>query len=58
MCVGTEIVWDAEMAQQMREMLEKARGGPCPCESGKRCPILPRSLASLPTHIHTPSAAA
>ena len=42
-----EIVWDAEEAQQVDEMMERSTGHPCPGSVGGDCPILPRSTSSI-----------
>ena len=38
-------MWDAEDAERVQELMEQGTGKPCPCKRGKRCPILPRTLA-------------
>ena len=42
---GCEVLWDAEDAERVQELMEQGTGKPCPCKRGKRCPILPRTLA-------------
>ena len=46
---GCEVLWDAEKAQRVQELMEQGTGRPCPCKTGKRCPILPKTLAIVPT---------
>ena len=38
-------MWDAEDAKRVQELMEQGTGEPCPCKRGKRCPILPETLA-------------
>ena len=40
-------MWDAEDAKRVQELMEQGTGKPCPCKRGKRCPILPNTLAVL-----------
>lgn len=43
--------WSAEKAKGVRELVERLTGGPCPCDQGKACPVLPRvrdTRTSLP----------
>jgi hypothetical protein len=35
-----EYVWDPVQASQVRELLERATGEPCPCKQGKPCPFI------------------
>jgi hypothetical protein len=42
-----EIVWDAETAQRMDEMIERCTGHPCAGTTGGDCPVLPRSTSSI-----------
>jgi len=44
---GCEVLWDAEDAKRVQELTEQGTGKPCPCKRGKRCPILPKTLAVL-----------
>ena len=46
---GCEVLWDAEKAQRVHELMEQGTGKPCPGEVGKRCPLLPKMLAIVPT---------
>jgi len=45
---GCEVLWDAEDAKRVQELMEQGTGKPCPCKVGKRCPILPKTLAIVP----------
>ena len=42
---GCEVLWDAEDAKRVQELMEQGTGKPCPCKRGKPCPILPKTLA-------------
>jgi hypothetical protein len=42
MSFGCEVLFDAERASAMQEMVERATGGPCPCKQAMPCPLLPR----------------
>ena len=44
---GCEVLWDAEDAKRVQELMEQGTGKPCSCKKGKRCPILPNTLAVL-----------
>lgn len=44
---GCEVLWDTEDAKRVQELMEQGTGKPCPCKRGKRCPILPKTLAVL-----------
>lgn len=43
MC-GVDVLWSGEQARVMREFGVKLEGGPCPCEAGGRCPLLPATI--------------
>jgi hypothetical protein len=45
---GCEVLWDAEKAQRVQELMEQGTGKSCPCKAGERCPILPETLAVVP----------
>ena len=38
-------MWDEEDAKRVQELMEQGTGKPCPCKVGKRCPLLPKTLA-------------
>lgn len=40
---GCELVWDAEKARRLRELMVDATGY-CPCDRQEQCPILPGDL--------------
>ena len=42
---GCEVLWDAEKAQRVQDLMEQGTGKPCSCKTGKRCPILPKTVA-------------
>lgn len=43
---GCDLLFTPEMATKVRETITTALGQ-CPCEAGKRCPLLPADLAPL-----------
>lgn len=46
---GCELLWeDVDMADRAQALVEAATGEPCPCATGRRCPLLPREV-TLPT---------
>ena len=42
---GCEVLWDEQDAKRVHELMEQGTGKPCPGEVGKRCPLLPKTLA-------------
>ena len=44
---GCEVLWDAEDVKRVQELMAQGMGKPCSCKRGKRCPILPNTLAVL-----------
>lgn len=48
---GCEVLWDAKDAARVQELMEQGTGKPCLCKRGKRCPILPDTLAVVPLRL-------
>lgn len=48
---GCDVLFDAETAVKVRAEISAKMGGECPCEAGKRCPLLPDGFAAslIPT---------
>jgi len=47
MSYGCELLFTVETAAKVREDITRATGKPCPCEVGRRCPLLPDDLTPL-----------
>ena len=45
------MLWDAAKAKRVQELIEMGTGEPCPCKTGVRCPILPKTLVVVPLHL-------
>lgn len=45
---GCEVLWDAAKAERVQQLIEMGTGALCPCRTGGRCPILPKTLAVVP----------
>lgn len=39
--LGCEVLFDEDEAKRMQELVETALGRPCPCKTGRGCPLLP-----------------
>lgn len=44
-------MWDAVNAKRVQELIEMGTGRPCPCKTGRRCPILPETLVAVPLYL-------
>ena len=40
MMFACEYVWDPVRAAEVRAIVERATGGPCPCATGRSCPFV------------------
>lgn len=45
--VGCDLMFTVELARQVRARVTAAMGGQCPCEEGRRCPLLPADAGDL-----------
>lgn len=39
--LGCEILFDEDEGRRMQKLVEAAVGGPCPCKTGRSCPLIP-----------------
>lgn len=37
---GVEVIWSSAEAAKIEDLFMRATGSRCPCEGGRRCPIL------------------
>lgn len=45
---GCEMIWDADDAARVQQLVEQASGGECPCLTGLTCPLMtPQTLALI-----------
>lgn len=42
---GCEVLFSAERAMAVQQLVEESTGKPCPCKVGRACPLLPRDAA-------------
>lgn len=43
---GCDLLYRPEVAEQVRAELRRAMGS-CPCDNGRRCPLLPADLTGI-----------
>lgn len=48
---GCEVLWDAVKAERVQQLIEMGTGALCPCKTGGRCPILPKTLVVVPLRL-------
>lgn len=44
---GCELLFTREEAAEVQAQVRKALDGPCPCDEGRKCPLLPDDLRPL-----------
>jgi hypothetical protein len=42
---GCELLFGLERSRAIRALVEESTGGPCPCDEGHRCPLLPAQVS-------------
>lgn len=43
---GCDVLFDAETAARVRTEVSSRMGGVCPCDDGRRCPLLPEGFGA------------
>jgi hypothetical protein len=52
---GCELLFTKAEAAEVQAQVRKAVGGPCPCDEGRKCPLLPDDLGPLLLRLATAS---
>jgi hypothetical protein len=51
---GCELLFTKAEAAEVKAQVRKAVNGPCPCDEGKKCPLLPADIVPLLRRLDTP----